>query len=188
MTTDRPKTTDTSSRATRLAVGATALVAGVVLLGGCGSSSTTPTSNATVAASATTPAATSDPNPAPSSPQTSDETSDGTTGGEATAKGSTTGQATKAMELPRDAGDYGEALIAAWQAGDSAQIATLMAPAAAATLRSAKAPKDLIHAACEDNLCSWSTEAGARVTLTFDAKKVASGATHAVTAAKVAKA
>ncbi len=187
MTTDRPKTTDTSSRATRLAVGATALVAGVVLLGGCGSSSTTPTSNATVAASATTPAATSDPNPAPSSPQTSDETSDGTTGGEATAKGSTTGQATKAMELPRDAGDYGEALIAAWQAGDSTKVAAMTSPAAASALRGA-APKDLLLATCEANLCSWSTEAGARVTLTFDAKKVASGATHAVTAAKVAKA
>lgn len=185
MTTHRPLILSTAHRG----LPAAALLAGVALIGACGSPATAPTSTATASAAATptSSAPVSSPaqseEPEPSTPGSSESSaSSGTAGGQTTANG------TAAPKLPRDPADYGEALIAAWQAGDSAQIATLTAPAAAATLRSAKAPKDLIHAACEDNLCSWSAEAGQRLTLTYDLKKVAAGGAHAVTAAKVAKA
>ncbi|MDO5711163.1 MAG: hypothetical protein Q4P32_05415, partial [Micrococcales bacterium] len=59
-------------------------------------------------------------------------------------------------------------------------------PGVAARLSSTKAPKGLLLTTCEANLCSWSNEVGARVTLTFDRAKVSARAAHAVTAAKVA--
>lgn len=182
MTTHRPTTL-------RRTTGAAALLLGVALIGACGSPATAPTSTATATASAaaspstgatTSPEDSSSRTLEPSTPGGSESTS--ASGGQSTAKGTT------APVLPRDAGDYGEALIEAWQAGDSARVGTLAAPAAAAALRAAKAPKDLLLTTCEDAMCSWSTEAGERLTLTYDLKKVKAGAAHAVTAAKVAKA
>lgn len=203
MTTERPMTLRRRAAlpTTRQSLRAAALIAGIALVGACGSPSTAPASNTTASASAaaspsasttTSPTSPMSPtSPVPSSSQGAErepstpggsESSAGTSGGQTTAKGTT------APTLPRDAGDYGEALIEAWQAGDTSRIATLASPAAAAALRSAKAPRDLLLTACEDALCSWSNEAGARLTLTYDPAKVSAGRAQAVTAAKIAKA
>lgn len=174
MITDRP-TRPTARRA----LGVAALVASFALVGACGSPATAPTSSATATATpAAAPSTTDTPRATPSTPD--DDTSSGWSGATTVTRSAT-------QTLPMDAADYGEALITAWQADDDARLAALASPAAAATLNAAKAPADLIATTCEANLCSWTTEDGARLTLTYDLKKVAAGAPQAVTAAKVAK-
>ena len=88
--------------------------------------------------------------------------------------------------VPTTPGDYGEALLAAWAAGDTAAINRLAGPSAAASLTGAGTVSGLLRTACEDDMCSWSNEQGKRVTMTFDTAKVADGRPQAVTAIKVA--
>ncbi|WP_168583160.1 hypothetical protein [Gephyromycinifex aptenodytis] len=85
----------------------------------------------------------------------------------------------------RDSGEYGDALISAWAAGDTSALGRYADPAAAAALAKAKPNANLLRTVCESNMCSYADEAGQRVTLTFDEKKVASGAQQAVTGVKI---
>lgn len=149
----------------------TALVAGAALLTACGS--TTPSQTASASATSPTGASTA-------TPLATNSPVDGATP-------AAPGQDQPGQSGPRarSTGDYGQALIGAWTAGDTAAIADLASASAAATLKAAKAPTGLLLTVCEDNLCSWSNEAGKRVTLTFDTAKVSAGGAQAVTAAKL---
>lgn len=148
------------------------LVAGAALLASCGS---TPSEGATASATST-PTATA-------TPLATNSAVDSTT--PASVKAGTAAPSKASTPRPRDAGDYGQVLLDSWAAGKTAAVADFASSSAAATLRGAKAPSGLLLTTCEDNLCSWSNEAGKRVTLTFDTAKVSAGAAHAVTKATV---
>lgn len=92
-----------------------------------------------------------------------------------------------AAGLPTDTGDYGDEVIAAWESGDDAALASHTTKSAAAALRGSKAGKGMLRTVCEDRMCSYSNDAGQRVTLRFDPAKVEAGAKYAVVSAKVAK-
>lgn len=179
-----------------------ALLSAAALLTACGSNEPAATATATTATTTQSPTTTrspmTDPTTEPtrsSRTQLSEPNSPApggrppqqtATGGAAPTRTSGGGaQAPAGGELPKDGGDYGDELISAWRAGDSTAVAALTSSSAAAALGRAKPPADLLLVACEDNLCSWSSESGKRLTLTFDAAKLAQGATHAVTSAKV---
>lgn len=84
--------------------------------------------------------------------------------------------------LPISPGDYSEGLMQAWTSGDTAAMREFATPAVVEQLVG-NAPDDaLLRTACEDDMCSYSTESGGRVTLTLDVAKVDIGAPHAVTA------
>lgn len=186
---ERPGPLARRGRRTRLAVAAgSTLLAGATLLAGCGSDSPASTASASPT-SATSPAApTSTPLSAPNSPapggQPTGTASPTATSTPTRSAGGSQAQAPDA-ELPHDGGDYGGELISAWTAGDRVAIKRLTSAAAAATITAKKAPTGLILTTCEDDLCSWSSESGARLTLTFDAAKLAGGEPHAILAAKV---
>lgn len=84
--------------------------------------------------------------------------------------------------LPTSPGDYSEGLMQAWTSGDTAAMREFTTPAVVEQLVG-NAPDDaLLRTACEDDMCSYSTESGGRVTLTLDVAKVDVGAPQAVTA------
>ncbi|GAB95575.1 hypothetical protein BJY21_001073 [Kineosphaera limosa] len=196
-TTDRPSTGidlptqgPDSRRSRRLAVAAVGALTGALLLAGCGSNTPDTAATATAPATQTEPATQSPSTPlsAPNSPATGGQsTAQGTPATKAPTSAATATGGARA-QLPTDAGEYGGELISAWQAGDTAAMGDLVTAGAMSSLRGATAPDDLLLTACEDNLCSWSNEAGARLTLTYDSDKVAAGAKHAITAARVSAA
>ncbi len=172
-----------------------ATLLGVVALAGCGSNDPAPSATAssptTTAATAATTATDTTTATALASPGSAAPT--GTLPASATRQATSPATSTRGgsavkqpdVELPTDAGDYGGELISAWQAGDRVAVEALTSAAAAATITGKKAPTGLILTACEDDMCSWSSESGARLTLTYDQGKLADGAPHAVLAAKV---
>lgn len=171
-------------RRVAIAVAGAAFAAG--LLAGCGSDTAASTASAT--AGATGPAAsTSTPLSAPNSPAPGGQPTGAASTSPATPTRSAGGSQANApdAELPHDGGDYGGELISAWTAGDRVAIKRLTSASAAATITAKKAPTGLILTTCEDTLCSWSSESGARLTLTFDGAKLADGEPHAILAAKV---
>lgn len=179
----------TTTHLRRLAV--VALAASTVALAtACGSSSapTASTASATSPAAATSASA----SPSPSTTATSAAApAPGTPTRHATSAAPTQSHSASAttpaggVVLPTSAGDYGQGLITAWAARDKNAMGTYATPAVVAQLSAAKAPSKLLRTACEGDMCSWSNEAGQRVTLTLDLKKVGAAGTHAVTAAKV---
>lgn len=97
------------------------------------------------------------------------------------------GAAPAAGALPQtNAGDYADAAVAAVTEGDTATAKKYFAPSAIAGVNPATLPKTpLLRTACEDNLCSFASEDGKRVTLTLDLTKVKKGATGAITKVKI---
>lgn len=192
----------TQPRTARIAgLGTIALAA--VFLGACGTNA--PTSSGSVAPAASPSATSTSASPQPTAsgeaPETSEASETGSSSGAAAtatpggsaskAPSATSGGvsgAGKAAGLPTDAGDYGDELVAAWEGGDKATIASHAAPKAAAALGAAKAGSGMLRVACEGDMCSYADEAGRRVTLTFDRAKVEAGAAHAVVSAKVSAA
>lgn len=122
------------------------------------------------APTASRPATTTRPSTSPSTSPTSSPTT-----------GPTTGPTRAGAAQPTQPGEYGDAALAAARRGDAAAVARSSTPAIAARLVEAKPPADLLRTACEDDMCSWSNEKGARVTMTFDLDKVGRGANGAIT-------
>lgn len=179
MTTQRMRT----PRRPMVAVGA---LAGALLLAGCGSNEP-PAASGTASQPAPTTATTalSEPNsPAPGG-QAGGQPTQEPGPAQTSAASKTASGRTVAGALPKDAGEYGEQLVAAWQAGNLDKVATMATDSALGTLRGTRAPSGLLRTVCEDDMCSWSNEGGARLTLTYDPAKLAAGAGHAVTAARV---
>ena len=155
---------------------AAVIVAGALLITACGteaSTSSAPTTTAAASATSTPGSPTS-----PTSPASASSSGDSTTG--------TGGPGTASEALPTYGGEYGDTLLAAVRGGYDNRVATLATPAAVRQLRGLDLPNGLMLTTCEDHLCSWSNEHGDRVTMTFDAAKLAAGAQQAITAVKVA--
>lgn len=168
------------------------LAVGTIVLSGCGGNDdTASTSNPAAAPTTTTTTATMTTDAAGESGQTAqaEETATGTPTDDQAAPATATSSPptsvasspARAASLPTVPGDYGDALVEAWTSGDS--IAPYTTSGARSAL-SGTAPSNLLRTACEAAMCSYSNEAGDRVTLTFDLAKVERGAEQAVTAVR----
>lgn len=118
--------------------------------------------------------------PAPDSKRTSQQQP------QRSAPNSTSEKADK-TSLPTNPGDYSEALMQAWNSGNTVSMKLYATDAVVAQLASTKVDGALLRTACEDNMCSYTTESGTRVTLTLDTTKVDAGSSQAVTAVKIAR-
>ncbi|STD12115.1 Uncharacterised protein [Dermatophilus congolensis] len=87
--------------------------------------------------------------------------------------------------LPTSAGDYTESLVQAWNAGDKGAMNTYATAGVVDKLTSSSPKGALLRTACEDDMCSYTSESGRRVTLTVDPAKVDAGTRQAVTGVKI---
>lgn len=78
-------------------------------------------------------------------------------------------------------GEYGDAAVQAWSAGDTATLNRYVASGARSSLGGSAPTGDLLRVACEGDMCSYTTEEGRRVTLTFDLNAVERGRTGGIT-------
>lgn len=167
-------------------------LASAMALAGCGQSEAAPTS-ATAAPATSSPTQSATPSQPPESSQTSSAPGPTSVPAPATTPGrsvkaepTTTTVTDEAAPVPeRDAGEYGDALINAWASGDASALQRYANEEAAAALQKATPNADLLRTVCESNMCSYADEAGQRVTLTFDEKKITQGARRAVTDVRI---
>lgn len=171
---------------------ALAVLACALFVAGCGQNETTPTattaSPAPTSASVTsTPSETASPQAStPTQAATPEEpTQDSPAAAAPTTPAPRATTRSSAALAQRDTGEYGDALMAAWAAGNSSAVEQYASPSAAAALMAEKPGADLLRTACESNMCSYADEAGRRVTLTFDESKVGQGVQKAVTEVKI---
>lgn len=87
--------------------------------------------------------------------------------------------------LPTAAGDYSEGLMQAWTAGDTGAMNEYATSGVVEQLAATSPSGALLRTACEGDMCSYSTDSGSRVTVTFDAAKVDAGAPRAITAVTI---
>lgn len=175
---------------TRRTLAASAALCAV--LAGCGQNETTntgstaPTSPAVATTAAPTTSPTEEPTATEGSAQSSapaaSETGAATPRGTATSKDAARG----AVTVPQtDPGDYGDAAVKAWAAGDKATLAKYVSGSAVADLGSGVPEGELLRTACDGDMCSYTTDAGKRVTLTFDLDAVKAGKGGGIVGAKV---
>lgn len=85
----------------------------------------------------------------------------------------------------KDVGDYGDAAVNAWKAGDREALSKYVSPSVSTDLKSAPPKGELTRVGCEGDMCSYITKDERRVTLTFDENKVKQGRSGGITAVKV---
>lgn len=81
--------------------------------------------------------------------------------------------------------DYGDAAVNAWARGDHATVAKYVSRNARAQASSTPPAGELLRVACDGDMCSYTTEDGKRVTLTFDLATVKAGKTGGITGIKI---
>lgn len=151
-----------------------------------GATSPTTTPVAATATAAATPTETATSEPAPATETTTGGDSTPTSTPQATQRtnsqqGSGSATGTVSETTP---GDYGDAAVTAWAAGDLDTARKYVSSSAASGLGSAP-EGELLRVACEGDMCSYTTEAGERVTLTFDLSTVEAGQAGGIVAVKV---
>ncbi|MBO3130054.1 hypothetical protein [Dermatophilus congolensis] len=170
-----------------IAVAATALAALSACSNQAGTqnvASTSTPSASTSAPAVPTPAPTTATKTSTASPTQHTHPADDLRSAQGSAKNS--GRAnTQIGTLPTSAGDYTESLIQAWNAGDKGAMNTYATAGVVDKLTSSSPKGALLRTACEDDMCSYSSESGRRVTLTVDPAKVDAGTRQAVTGVKI---